>query len=126
MINFENFTTPKSESNKEEKRAELMDLATEMINENRVYPWPGLTPDAYSRFRSEEEEFPGFCNPIDDVVKRCEVEGIKIVFISKTIAVIPAETGDIDMDIIFPHSLQVRSYSDGQLSELIAVSKQLK
>ena len=50
----------------------------ELIENNETLSFLGLNPGSYNLLKAEEKEFPGFATPIDEIIKKCEEQGLKI------------------------------------------------
>ncbi len=99
----------------------------EKINESKEsIPFPGIQPEIYARMKKDDEEFPGYTTPIDEIIKRCEKEGIKVVLgkhpESGNVFVLPISSTDIEMDSIAPHQLVTETIEDKHLEELIRIT----
>ena len=72
--------------------------------------------------KESDEEFPGFTTPIDELLKKFQEEGLMVVFgkhpESGNIFTIPAKTGNIEDDNIFPRYLISSEISDERLKKL--------
>ncbi len=127
MTQFENFTTAKPEQNRAEKINRQYELGQALYESGAIFSWPGIDPAAHRRLKNDEEEFPGYATPIDELIERCENEGIKVLFNkssrNKEIYIVPALSTDVQNDSIFAKHLQVDAFMDGDLSELIVLSR---
>ena len=99
----------------------------EKINEsNESLPFPGIHPEIYSRMKKDEDEFPGYTTPIDEIIERCKREGIKVVTgkhpESGNIFVLPIGSTDIEMDSIAPCQLVIDTVENEHLIELIQLT----
>ena len=119
----------KREKEKEARRIEKVALAAEIIENHEFFAFPGISPDAYSRMKADEEEFPGFAAPIDDLIKRFKDEGMKIAFVPGdnpgmgNVFVLPGGSGDIENDSILPCKLQINEAMDDKLKVLILLDR---
>ena len=113
-------------SEKEPTRKEkIISLAKELFESNEVFSFPGIDPESYSRMKAAEvdTEYPDPTIPIDERIKRFKNEGMKVVLgknpQSGNVYVLPAESGNIEMDGISPRQLQLSEGMDEKLKELI-------
>ena len=111
----------------EQRKKRIIALAKELSEAHIIYRFFGVNPDNYSKLKSEEEEFPGFATPIDELVQRFKDEGIKVVFgndpESGNVFILPFLSNDIENDSIFPKHLKVDKDMDSRLKELNLVSR---
>jgi hypothetical protein len=102
-------------------------LAKELSESRESIPFPGIDSEGYQKLKANDEEFPGFVTPIDELVKRFESEGIKVVFgrdpESGNVFILPFGSDDVENDSIFPKHLQVGEAMDSRLKELVLVSR---
>lgn len=112
-------------NSREIKRITAISLARELRDER--LPFPGIDSEHYAKLKAEEEEFPGYATPIDELVERFKNQGMKIVFgkdpESGNVFVLPLDSDDIENDSIFPHHLWSDGILNGQLKELVSLSK---
>jgi hypothetical protein len=127
MEQFENLTTQKPEREKTETIERKYELGRLLCESGVVFSWPGIDPSAYTRIKSDEEEFPGYATPVDAIIARCKTEGIKVVVASdsskRDVYIMPALSTDVANDSLRPKHLQIEAYMDGDLAELISLSK---
>lgn len=100
----------------------------EKINESgEIIPFPGINPEAYSNMKKDEDEFPDFSTPIDEIIERCEKEGVRIVLgknpESGNFWVVPADSTEYLMDCIPPHVLVLETIGNEHLKELIQLKQ---
>ena len=102
-------------------------LATELIESQEHFPFPGIDPEAYSRIRAQEAEYPGYTTPIDELVERCKNEGMKVVLgkhpESGNVWILPAHSEDANQDAIAPRQLLINETVDEKLKTLILMSR---
>lgn len=115
-------------SEKEPTRKEkIISLAVELSENNEIIPFSGVAPEAYSKMKEDEGEFPGYTTPIDDLIERFKNEGMKIVLgknpQSGNVYVLPAGSTNIEMDSISPRQLQLTNEMGEKLKELILLVK---
>lgn len=111
-------------SEKEPTRKEkIIALAAELHESGEVFPFAGIDPESYSKMKADEEEYPGYTTPIDEIVERLKSEGMKVVLgknpQSGNVFVLPAQSSDIEMDSISPRQLQLSEGMNKKLLELV-------
>ena len=103
-------------------RQEKISLAHELAESRESFPFPGINPDSYEGMKAAEEEFPGYSIPIDELMKRFQDEGIKVVLgknpDSGNVFILPQGSDDIENDSIFPRQLLTTEDMDERLSNL--------
>ncbi|MCX6735514.1 MAG: hypothetical protein NTZ13_00305 [Candidatus Parcubacteria bacterium] len=116
---------PKMTSPEEEKKQKKISLALELSQNQESFSFPGINTEAYARLKADEEEFPGFATPIDEIIERCKKEGVKVVLgknpESGNVYILPVQSNDIENDGIFPKHLQMNGVADEKLKELISM-----
>ena len=116
------------EKSKLEKATKLLKLVEKINESNERIPFPGIHPEVYSRMKKDEEEFLDCVTPIDEIIKRCEEEGIKVVIgknpESSNVFVLPADSTDIEMDSIPSYWLMIDAVKDERFRELIQLTKE--
>jgi hypothetical protein len=126
---MEEFLDPVAIKKVEQERrvVEIVALARELNEKGEVFPFFGLDPVEYGKMKETDEEFPGFTTPIDELLRRFEAEGIKVVLgknpESGNVYILPALSNDIEMDSIAPKQLQIGENMSGTLRELISQSR---
>ena len=121
-----------SDNNIEEERriiAEKILELVEKINEsNEKLPFPGVHLEAYSEMKKTDDEYSGYTTPTDEIIERCEKEGIKVILSkdASNVFVLPAGSDDIEMDSIAPHQLAIDTVKNEDLAELIRLTKKRK
>lgn len=132
MEQFPQPTNSNEESDNDKESVERIELAMELFATGEVFSFSGIGGDSYESLKDAEEGLPpGFVTPIDELLKRFEREGMKIVLgkhpQSGNIFIMPAETSvtddDIEANSIFPRHLQITDDMDGRLKRLIRVDK---
>lgn len=111
------------EKERQERVAKILDLVKKINESGERLPFPGIHPEAYTKMKITDNEFPGYTTPIDEIIERCEKEGIKVVTgkhpESGNVFILPAGSNDIEMDSIAPHQLTIESVQNEYLAELI-------
>jgi len=116
------------ECNIEQNRKERIAIARELWENQEKFLFPGIDPDFYSRTKADEEEFPGYVTPIDELIRRFEDEGIKVALGKDpeigNIYILPMWSNDIENDSIFPQFLQIDDAMDERLARLILLARE--
>jgi hypothetical protein len=112
---------------KEDRKKRIIALAKELSESRESISFPGIDAESYQKLKANDEEFPGFVTPIDELVQRFENEGIKVVFgrdpESGNVFILPFGSNDVENDSIFPKHLQIDESMDSRLKELILASR---
>ena len=115
------------ELEKAQMRDRRIILVRELTEGQERFPFPGINPHSYATIKAEEEEFPGFVTPIDELIQRFKDEGMKVAFgkdqKTSNVVVIPCGSDDIKYDSIRPKHLEIRDDMDRRLRELIELSR---
>ncbi len=114
----------------EKKRAErlvkILELIKEINESGESLPFSGIHPEAYTKMKETDNEYPRYTTPIDEIIERCQKEGIKVVTgkhpESGNIFVLPAGSNNIEMDSIAPHQLAIDTVKNKYLEELIRLT----
>jgi len=61
----------------QERMVEIFRLVEKINESGESLPFPGINPEAYSRKKADDEEFPGYTTPIDEIIERCKKRGYK-------------------------------------------------
>jgi hypothetical protein len=114
---------PNEAIEKERKKQETFVLAIELGENQEIFPFPGIDPEAYVTMKNAEKEFPGYTTPIDELITRFKNEGIKVVLgkdpDSGNVFILPGQSNDIENDGIFPKYFQISEIMDEKLKKLI-------
>jgi hypothetical protein len=112
----------------EEKKREIIDLALELSQRSEGFPFPGIELEIYGRMKAIDEEYPGFKTPIDEVIGKCQAEGMKIGLgdhpEAGNVFILPLSSEDSKSDSIPASTLQINQTMDEKLRELILKTKQ--
>lgn len=99
-------------------------FALELFESGETFVFPGLKPESYTKLKAEEE-FPGYCTPIDQLLERFRSEGLKVVLgknpTSGNIFILPRGSDDIENDSLFPRQLSTEGDIDERLAKLIGM-----
>ena len=129
----DHMTEPVSEisSHKEEQKHLLekyITLAEELSNRTESFPFSGANSESYIKLKADDEEYPGFTTPIDEIIARMEIEGIRVTLgthpESGNVFILPmlSEDKDIENDSLFPRHLEITEDMDETLKELITTN----
>jgi hypothetical protein len=122
--------SPERESDMNKERMTLFVEMVEKLSQFERLPFPGINPESYASLKAVDEKFPGYTTPIDELIKRFESEGMKVVLgndkESGNVFILPAGSNDIEKDSVFPRHLNVsedmgtgNKYTDAFLKTLI-------
>ncbi|OGJ14690.1 hypothetical protein A2554_01615 [Candidatus Nomurabacteria bacterium RIFOXYD2_FULL_35_12] len=115
---------------KEQKKQEYIALARELSEARERFSFSGVNPESYSELKAVTEEFPEYSAPIDELVERLKVQGMKVVLRkdpkSGNVFVLPLNSEDVEMDNLFPRHLMMAEGMDERLKRLILLNKELK
>lgn len=107
------------------REEQIIALAVELHERGEAFPFPGIDPESYSKMKADEEEYPGYTTPIDEIIERFKSEGVKVVVgknpQSGNVYVVPSQSTNIEMDSISPKQLQITEGMDEKLKELISL-----
>ena len=111
----------------EQQKQELLTLANELWQSGETFPFTGIDEVSYTKMKVDEEEYPGFTTPIDEIITRLQNEGMKVVLgknpASGNVYILPAGSNDIESDSIMPRQLQVSEEMDERFKALILAMK---
>ena len=121
----EGIPTNSSSEKEPTKKEKIISLAAELFKRKETFSFSGIDPELYSKMKAGEEEDPGYTTPIDELIERFKIEGMKVVLgkypESGNVFVLPAGSTDIEMDSISPKQLQLTEDMNGKLKELIVL-----
>ncbi len=110
-----------------EIRREIIALAREIVSRHEVFPFAGLEPLSYQRMMATDAEYPGFTTPTDQIIARCQREGIKVIFgrdpESGNVYILPAGSDDIEGDSFSPKDLKTFPGISQALNRLIVLDR---
>ena len=103
-------------------------VASELYLKKEVFPFPGIKTASYLKLKKDDEEFPGFVTPIDELIHKFRNNGMRVVIGNhpKNPVIIPGNSTDIIRDSILPNSLLLTENIKGKLRELIRLDRILK
>ncbi|MBT3704533.1 hypothetical protein HOG17_02005 [Candidatus Peregrinibacteria bacterium] len=112
-----------SEREKQERVVEILRLVEKINESGAPLPFPGIPQETYLKMKADENEAPGYTTPIDEIIFRCQREGIKVITGrhpgSGGVFILPAGSDDCDMDSILPRQLAVEAVENEHLARLI-------
>lgn len=124
---FESFPNQNQENSKEREKKEYLELAETLSQNLEGFTFPGIESQWYSKLKADDEEYPGFSTPTDEIIERMKSEGIKIVLGAHPengdVYALPKESSDIENDMIFPGHLNVTDDMNETLKSLILAHK---
>ena len=114
---------PYKNNETEQRKKEIIALVLGLSESQESFSFPGINPEAYVKLKSEEEEFPGYATPVDELIERFKNEGMKVVLgkdpDSGNVFILPSLSNDIENDGIFPKHLKINEIMDERLKKLI-------
>lgn len=115
---------------KRDEKEELLELLKGLTERQESFPFSGLEEEVYAKMKADEklmDEYPGYATPIDDLIKRLEASGCKVVVggssDAPTAFIIPGDSTDVDMDSVLPGSLKINEGMDPELKQLVLRDK---
>lgn len=106
---------------KQESEPNRLTLAMELIECNESLSFPGLNIESYNTLKAEEEEYPGSATPIDEIIKKCEEQGIRIELGKNpdggNMFLLPKDSDDLDDSFKFKH-LNIDAIENEKLKKL--------
>jgi len=95
---------------------------------NKQFPFPGIKTESYRQLKKEEEEFPGYVTPIDELLHEFRNKGMTVYskHPPKNIILIPIGTKDVVQNSILPYDLLLTENITGELRELVRLDRLLK
>jgi hypothetical protein len=117
----------KAEQEREQTREEITTLALELQEGGEVFTFSGIEEENYLNAKAQEEEYPGYTTPIDEIIERCNKEGIKVVLgdspESGNVFILPAGSNDLARDSIYPRQLKITDEMDERIKRLILLKQ---
>ncbi len=117
------------EGSREKIKSQYLEAGTKLSESAELFPFPGITPEAYRRLKQDEEEYPGYATPIDDFIARCSAEGMKVVVSGREgnqdVFIHPAMSTD-ELDYVSPRHLVLEGIQNSDLRQLVTTHRALK
>ena len=92
------------------------------MESNESLPFPGLNLESYNTLKSEEEEYPGFATPIDEIIRKFQEQGVKIEPGNSpdgaNMFLLPKNSNDLDDSLRFKH-LDIDAIENEQFKKLV-------
>lgn len=111
-----------------EKQRAYVTLAAEMAEVREGFPFQGINQESYTTIKAEQERYPGYSTPIDELTVTFREQGFRVTLgdhpESGKAFILPLHSTDMD-DNLFPRHLAVASGMDEKLIRLIELSKEL-
>lgn len=134
MTNFERPAPPHTESTEGvvetiTTRERFISLASELAESQESFSFPGITAEAYARFKQDEEEISGytdFATPIDALIEKFQKEGMRVIVGAddRNVFLVPAHSPDTDIDA---NTIKLRTLTDAtedpRMSALVTAEK---
>ncbi len=112
------------------QREEFLALGRELSERKERMLFPGIDPEAYAAAKENDEAFPGYVTPIDDLLRRLEAEGMKVVLSDQAgnldVFIMPFASGDIAVDTLLPRHLSLAAEMEEPLRRLISASRRYR
>ena len=116
---------------KRDEKEELLELLKGLTERQESLPFSGLEEEVYAKMKADEElmkDYPGYVTPIDELLKRFEANGCKVVLTGETtvelnIFIVPADSSDVIMDSVLPGNLKINEGMDPELKKLVLRDK---
>ncbi len=123
-----NESFPNQPDEKESRKTECLNLARQFSEKQEKIPFPGIDPESYARLKESDEQFPGYVTPIDELIKRFEKEGLRVVVFGKytteEVYIQPMDSDFTDQEnCLFPRDLLISDDMDEALKQLILANK---
>ena len=120
----EGFPNRSESETKEQKKKEYIALAKELSEKREGFPFPGIKPASYLKIKADQEEYPGYSTPIDEILEKLKTQGMKIVFgddpNSGNVFILPLNSDNFD-DNLFPSHLETPEGMNASLKKLIEI-----
>lgn len=115
----------------EKKAQDYVALARELAEAHEKFPFPGITQESYSKLKAVAEEFPEYTTPIDELIKKFQAQGMKVVLSTSdpkrgNVHILPFDSQDIEMDNLLPRHLVVTANMDIRLRKLVLANTEIK
>ena len=116
-----------NERSQQEKQKEFVALAVELQESQETFPFAGFDPDSYRSIKELEVGLGYHTTPIDELLKRFEREGMKVVLGKHPgagkVFMLPSQSNNVEMDAVYLWQLNVDEPMDERLKRLITISK---
>lgn len=121
MNKFPNW--PFGKGNAEGIKNNYLALAEKLQQKQEGFSFSGIDPDSYSKIKADEEKYPGYTTPIDELILRFQTQGIKVALgknpKSGNVFILPLDSNDIESDSIAPRQLKITADMDEELMKLV-------
>ena len=131
MLDFNKPQTPTVESEEEKnkeregRRMEIISLTKEIAERGEIFPFSGIDLKARTSLEADEAEYPGFTTPIGTILEAMKEHGMKVVLgkhpESGNVFILPANSDDIESDMVFAKFFLVSETKDTRLKKLISL-----
>lgn len=109
------------------KKEKIIALGKELYESQEVFSFSGIDPEAYSKMKADEEEYPGYTTPIDELLESFKDKGVMVMLgknpESGNVFILPRNSDNIEMDSISPRQLQISEGMNEKLKELIELMR---
>jgi len=122
--------THEENSDRVELHERVYDIGKELYESEIILTWPGLSPVGKEYLESvNDESLAPYITPIAQIVQMCEASGIVVHVVANgrnfEVSILPANYTDEQADSIRAQHLNITSFMDGSLAELIVSSRTL-
>ena len=116
----------KIEKSTENKYKEYIDVALELSKNLEGFTFPGITEESYVIIKKNDEEYPGYVTPIDEIIEKMKIQGMKVVIgkdpASGNVWLLPKDSNDIS-DSILPKFLVINDEMEDNFKKLILINR---
>ena len=113
-----------AESEEEKRKQEKIALVIELSESREVFPFPGMNEENYLNRKSQDQDYPEYGTPIDELLERFKNEGMRVASgkfpESGNIFILPAESDDIENDSLSPNQLNISEDMPEEIKKLIS------
>jgi hypothetical protein len=125
---YQEQTTPETGAEGRRLQGEIVALARDLSERQERFTFPGMNSESYEKASATDKEYPGYTTPIDVLLARFQLEGMRVVLSpgdpeSGNVYVLPMGSDDIGADSISPRQLEVVADMDALLVKLIEADK---
>ena len=111
-----------AEAHEQMSTAQIAELAKGLSEKEGGFPFPGILAEVIAELQAEDEAYPGLVTPIDELLKRLEAEGIKVVLgddpTNGDAWILPIGSSNVEMDSVRPKHLELNDQMDPELKQL--------
>lgn len=120
---------PSSTAEQEVTKEDVIRLTRELSESHEVFSFFGIEEAVYAKLKADDEDYPGFTTPIDELIDRLVAHGMKVVLgddpNNGDAWILPADSVDIASDSVLPRHLKIVDGMDPRLKKLVLYGKAL-